>query len=233
MLPRILEPEVMDTPEEAEDYDRMDHAEVNRRFVYDLLAFCGLPDDNMRVDQSFDPTRLLDVGTGTALIPIELVRCHEIWNVHGIDLAASMLLLGQQNIERAGVSQRVQLELVDAKHLPFVDGCFPGVISNSIVHHIPSPIDAFREMRRVLCPNGFLFVRDLLRPDSIDDLEHLVDLHTVGAIPSQRQLFRQSLHASLTIEEVRQLLRQTGFDPGSVQQTSDRHWTIATRLRDI
>ena len=38
MLPRTLEPEVMDSPEEARDYDAMDHAEVNRKFVDDLLA---------------------------------------------------------------------------------------------------------------------------------------------------------------------------------------------------
>ena len=37
MLPRTLEPEVMDTAEEAVDYDAMDHGEVNRRFVGDFL----------------------------------------------------------------------------------------------------------------------------------------------------------------------------------------------------
>lgn len=36
MLPRVLEPEVMDTVEEAVDYDAMDHGEVNRVFVEDL-----------------------------------------------------------------------------------------------------------------------------------------------------------------------------------------------------
>ena len=38
MLTRVLEPEVMDTAEEAADYDSMDHAEVNRRFVDDFLT---------------------------------------------------------------------------------------------------------------------------------------------------------------------------------------------------
>ena len=37
MLERVLEPEVMDTPEEARDYNVMDHADVNRRFVDDLV----------------------------------------------------------------------------------------------------------------------------------------------------------------------------------------------------
>ena len=38
MLPRTLEPEVMDSVEEARDYDAMDHAVVNRVFVEDFLA---------------------------------------------------------------------------------------------------------------------------------------------------------------------------------------------------
>ena len=37
-LPRILETEVMDTPQEALDYNTMDHSAVNRVFVDDLLA---------------------------------------------------------------------------------------------------------------------------------------------------------------------------------------------------
>ena len=37
-LRRVLEPEVMDSPEEAGDYDSMDHGDVNRLFVSDLLA---------------------------------------------------------------------------------------------------------------------------------------------------------------------------------------------------
>ncbi len=36
MLQRILEPEVMDTDEDAREYDAMDHAAVNAVFVVDL-----------------------------------------------------------------------------------------------------------------------------------------------------------------------------------------------------
>ena len=38
MLARTLEPEVMDTAQEASDYDAMDHSEVNARFVADLAC---------------------------------------------------------------------------------------------------------------------------------------------------------------------------------------------------
>ncbi len=54
MLERVLEPEAMDSPEEARDYDAMDHSAVNRVFVADfrriqscflknVCASCGLP----------------------------------------------------------------------------------------------------------------------------------------------------------------------------------------------
>ncbi len=38
MLPRTLEPEVMESAEEAVDYDQMDHSTVNQLFVNDLLT---------------------------------------------------------------------------------------------------------------------------------------------------------------------------------------------------
>ena len=56
-LQRVLEPEVMDTDEVACDYDRMDHDEVNRLFVEDLLRDHQVSGD------------VLDIGTGTARIP--------------------------------------------------------------------------------------------------------------------------------------------------------------------
>ena len=60
MIPRTLEPEVMDTVEEAVDYDSMDHSTVNRVFVADLLRF--VEPAAKPVDYSL---RIIDLGTGT------------------------------------------------------------------------------------------------------------------------------------------------------------------------
>ncbi len=61
MLSRVLEPEVMDTPDEASAYDRMDHAEVNRRFVTDLLTAADAQGVNLGTDGE-RATQLLDLG---------------------------------------------------------------------------------------------------------------------------------------------------------------------------
>lgn len=232
MLPRTLEPEVMDTAEEAADYDAMDHAEVNRVFVDDLLAFAGgahAVGIAARRPGSTEPLRVLDVGTGTALIPIELARRGVAVRVTAIDLADEMLAVGRRNVAAAGLSDVIALERVDAKGLPYADGTFDVVMSNSIVHHIPEPRGTLAEMVRVLRDGGVLFVRDLLRPESSETAEHIVRTYAGGENDRQRQLFRQSLHAALTVEEVAELLDEIGQPREWVRQTSDRHWTIAGR----
>jgi ubiquinone/menaquinone biosynthesis C-methylase UbiE len=215
MLPRILEPEVMDTEEEARDYDAMDHSAVNRVFVADFLAAWDHPGRDL----------VLDVGTGTAQIPIELCRQHSGCRVTAIDLAEHMLAIGRRNVERAGLAGRITLERRDAKRLPHADGAFGAVISNSIVHHIPEPRYVLAEMARVAAPGGLLFVRDLLRPADDAAVGRLVDLYAAGANDHQRQMFGDSLRAALTLDEVRDLVATLGFDPDTVKQTTDRHWT--------
>jgi ubiquinone/menaquinone biosynthesis C-methylase UbiE len=219
MLPRVLEPEVMDTPAEAASYDAMDHAEVNARFVTDFLASHG----PMRGGEA------LDLGTGTALIPIELCRQDQGARVLGVDLARHMLEHGERNVAKADLTGRVRLMLVDAKGVPFPDGSFEAVISNSIVHHVPEPAVVLREMARLVAPGVTLFVRDLARPDSIEDLEGLVATYAGHETAEARGLFAASLHAALTLDEVRAIIRALGAPEEGVRMTSDRHWTWSWR----
>ncbi len=217
MLPRILEPEVMDTPEEARDYDAMDHGAVNRAFAADFLA-------------AWDGANpILDVGTGTAQIPIELCRTDPRPRVTAIDLAEQMLLVGRENVRRAGLAERIQLQRIDAKGLPFPDATFGAVISNSIVHHIPQPAAVLAEMVRVAAPGATLFVRDLLRPPDEMTLLRLVATYAGDANEHQRQMFADSLHAALSVEEVAALVAALGFATTTVGQTTDRHWTWVAR----
>jgi ubiquinone/menaquinone biosynthesis C-methylase UbiE len=215
MLPRVLEPEAMDTPEEARDYDAMDHAAVNTRFVADFLAAHG----HCRGGE------LLDIGTGPARVPIALCRADPRARVLGIDLAEPMLERARRNVAKAGLSGRIRCERADAKALPYPDGSFEAVLCNSIVHHIPEPARVLGEMARVVAPGGTLFVRDLARPDTARDMALLVEQYAGAEAPAARALFEASLHAALTRDEVRGLVRALGRHEDGVAMTSDRHWT--------
>jgi ubiquinone/menaquinone biosynthesis C-methylase UbiE len=224
MLSRVLEPEVMDTPQEALDYDSMDHTAVNAVFIADLLdlfpEISGGEEDDLLV---------LDIGTGTAQIPIELCRRSPQFRITAIDLAVAMLNLGRNNVEIAGFTQQIRLDRVDAKQLPYADGEFALVMSNSIVHHIPEPREVVWEAVRVLADGGMIFIRDLLRPADDATVEHLVATYAAGANDHQRQLFDQSLRAALDLDEARALAMSAGLPPESVARTSDRHWTLTAR----
>jgi ubiquinone/menaquinone biosynthesis C-methylase UbiE len=222
-LPRVLEPEVMDSASEAVEYDAMDHREVNRRFVADFLAA-------RRVRSLATAGNILDLGTGTAQIPIELCGADPNARVVAVDMARSMLDLARVNVARAGFAERIELVLCDAKRLAYPDGLFAAVISNSIVHHIPQPASVLAEIARVAATGGLIFVRDLMRPADEATVRTLVNTYAAGANEHQRQMFDDSLRAALDLTEIRALVAELGFDPLGVQATTDRHWTwIAER----
>lgn len=217
MLPRVLETEAMDTLAEAVDYDTMDHSEVNRIFVADLLA--AGPDAGL----------ILDLGTGTAQIPIELCRQDRRAQVVAVDAAHWMVKVGRQNVQKTGLADRIWLQRVDAKRLPYRDGSFASVISNSIVHHVPRPRQVLEEAWRVAAPGGLVFFRDLFRPPDQQTIRRLVNTYAAEANDHQRQMFEDSFRASLTVDEIRRLVAELGHDPQSVQASSDRHWTWVAR----
>jgi len=240
-MDRVLEPELMDTPEDARAYDAMDHSNVNAQFVTDLLAV--LTDWSLQRPVHSAPTvlNLLDLGAGTAQIPIELARRARYIHITAIDAAESMLTIARENVATAtslpcregqgegsskqSLGDHIDLTLADAKNLPFASASFPVVISNSIFHHIPEPRTVVAEAVRVIAPGGILFHRDLARPNDETQLRHLVDTYAEGATPYQRKLFADSLHAALKLEEMQELVAAFGFARDTVQITSDRHWT--------
>lgn len=220
-MERVLEPEVMDTLQEAVEYDAMDFTEVNTAFAQraiELGSQSGL---------------VLDAGTGTARIPIFICQQRPQWQVIGIDLAKNMLLIGSKNVEQAGLQKQIALELVDSKQLPYPDGQFEMVISNSLVHHLPDPLPFFLEIKRVLKPNGAILIRDLIRPADEAIMNAMVDSIGTDYDEHQKKLFRDSLHAAFTLDEVNELMQKAGLEGVKVYQSSDRHWTAERKYLGV
>lgn len=215
MLHRVLEPEVMDTPDEARTYDAMDHRAVNNAFVTDVLTL------------SPTPRRVLDIGAGTGSIPILLATRLPLATITAIDLAGEMLRLAARNVARAQLTERIALVRVDAKRLPYQPGDFDLIVSNSLVHHIPDPEVLFGEIARVAGDRAGIFVRDLCRPDDERTLDELVERHAAHESRVARELFRASLRAALTVDEVQTMAQRVGLRGVTVRMTSDRHWTLA------
>jgi ubiquinone/menaquinone biosynthesis C-methylase UbiE len=220
-MQRVLEPEVMDTSEEAIEYDAMDFTEVNTAFAKRAIELG--PQSGL----------ILDAGTGTARIPILICQQCPQLQIIGSDLSKNMLLIGSKNVEQAGLQKQISLELADSKQLPYQDGQFDMVISNSIVHHLPDPLPFFLEIKRVLKPNGAIFIRDLIRPVDEATMDALVDSIGTEYDEHQNMLFRDSLHAAFTLDEVNELVQKAGLEGVKVYQSSDLHWTAERKHSGI
>ena len=212
---RMLEPEVMDTLEEAEAYDSMDHSEPNEAFVGRLTELCA-------------GGRMLDIGTGPGDIPILI--CNRLPNavVCGLDRAWHMIRLAQGHLTGSPFAHRITYGLADAKRLPFASVSFDTVFSNTMLHHIPDPRPVLAEAQRVLRPDGVLLIRDLYRPCDQTQLKHLVASYASDSTPVQRELFCDSLHAAFTPQELKTMVEQMGISRVEVVVDTDRHVSIQT-----
>ncbi|TWU26870.1 C-methyltransferase CouO [Novipirellula galeiformis] len=214
-LSRTLEPETMDGLDEAVAYLEMNHSAVNRCFVDDLFA-----------GGSTGP-RVIDLGCGPAILSIEIASRAPTIEVMGIDLSGEMLDLAKIEIDLAGMLYQISLHQADAKSMePYEDEIADTVVSNSLLHHLENPASTIKTAMRLVKTEGRVFIRDLMRPDTEAALERLVQLHAGDENEVAQQLLRQSLHAALTLDEIRKIAQACGIDPDCVQSTSDRHWTI-------
>ncbi len=90
---------------------------------------------------------VVDVGCGTGWFAAGLQRARPDVTVVGLDLSAGML-------GRAAAAGARLLVQGDATCLPFADASVDVVVGRGVLHHLPEPLAALREWRRVLRPDG-------------------------------------------------------------------------------
>jgi ubiquinone/menaquinone biosynthesis C-methylase UbiE len=218
-LPRVLEPEVMSSAEEAGEYDEMDFSITDLLFAERAAQL---------VSGASGPVDLIaDLGSGNAKIP--LAMCPLLpgaTRMCAVEMSTEMLAVAARNRTRDGVSPgRLQLVTADVKQIPFADRSVGMITSNSLVHHIPDPRAVFLEIARITRPGAPILIRDLVRPENQGDLDSLLEAHAARWSPLQRTLFSDSLHAALRLEEVRELLDECGLSDVDLSQVTDRHWS--------
>jgi ubiquinone/menaquinone biosynthesis C-methylase UbiE len=110
--------------------------------------------------------RVLDVGTGTGLLPFSLARAAQPpASILGIDISAGMIETARRRLrDELGDDPRVRFERMDAEQLQLPDASFDVVLSGFALTHVPRPELAMREIFRVLTPGGRLGIALGSRP---------------------------------------------------------------------
>lgn len=97
-----------------------------------------------------------DIGAGTGFITESLVK--KGMKVIAIDQSEAMLQQLQAKFpQRNGVDCRVG----EAEELPVESDSVDHVFANMYLHHVENPLDAIKEMARILKPGGQLVITDM------------------------------------------------------------------------
>ena len=104
--------------------------------------------------------RLLDVCAGTGDLGLAALDREPGLSVIGIDLAHAMLVRGERKKDHRSYAS-VQ---ANAEHLPFPDGAFHAAMVGFGIRNVGAREKAFREVARVLCPDGRLAVLEFSLP---------------------------------------------------------------------
>ncbi|MEN9577182.1 MAG: Ubiquinone/menaquinone biosynthesis methyltransferase [Pseudomonadota bacterium] len=107
--------------------------------------------------------RALDLATGTADLAI-LVARRTGASVVGLDPSTGMMKVGEEKIQRLGLSEQVKLVEGDAQELPFGDGGFAGICMAFGIRNVPDRSRALREMARVTRSGGRIAILELSEP---------------------------------------------------------------------
>lgn len=141
----------------ASRYEKVVDSELYRfwgwsyaRFINRLIELTPFSDGDL----------ILDVATGTAVIPRRLVEAvQKNFHVIGLDITAAMLRRGKEKIEKAAAGGDISLSCGDAMVMPFSPGSFDLVMCGLATHHMNVPA-MLSEMSRVLKPGGRLAMAD-------------------------------------------------------------------------
>lgn len=102
-----------------------------------------------------------DIGTGTGVLAVELARAGA--RVIAVDHSPRMLEAARAKADAAGVA--LDLRPGEAHDLPLRDGEVHAAFAHMVLHYVPSPPDALREMARVVAPGGKVIVVDFVQHD--------------------------------------------------------------------
>ncbi len=215
MMERVLEPEVMDDPEQVLAYAEADFEEENQGFVDKF--FTMYPD--------LESPHILDLGCGPGDIPIRVARRHAACRVTGIDASQPMIAYAEQAVQKAGFHDRVQF-LCQRFQDVNLSSPADAMISNSLVHHVPNPLRFWYSLKTLVKPGGRVLVMDLLRPESPEAAQTIVDEQAASEPERLQQDFFHSLLAAFTEDEVAAQLAELNLSRLMVDVPDDRHWIV-------
>lgn len=133
----------------AEAFDKI--ARTLFKKIYPYLAI------QIKQDHGITKGICVDIGAGPAYLSIELAKITDL-KIYALDIDPDAIEIANRNIKKAGLSGRIKTVLGDVHQMPFSDDFADLVISRGSFLFWKDKVKAFKEIYRVLKPEGVAFI---------------------------------------------------------------------------
>jgi len=180
--------------------------EPERRIALDVIA-------------KIESGNLVDLGSGTGYLSIEIAKRAPRLKVCGIDLSKAMVKIARRH---ARTTKNVQFEFCDAAELPFEDDSIDFIVSTGSLHHWRRPVQVLNECYRVLKDGNEAWIYDGC-PDALEEeVGKLIKKYS----PLRRWILRRlmAIHGFRKQEyesKIRNVLAQTKFKDSYEMEPKD------------
>ena len=129
------------------------------------------------------PQRILDVACGTGDSTISIAKAAaEGTKVTGADISEGMMALVMEKARKAGVGNRIDLQVADGEALPYGEGTFDRVTCAFGIRNFEHKEKGLAEFRRVLKPGGKAVILELSVPQN-RVIRWVYDLYFLHILP--------------------------------------------------
>jgi len=133
-------------------------------------AFAGVSNLAVSAELPAD-ARVLDLGCGAGLDSLILAgRVGSTGRVVGVDFSGAMLTRARQAAAESGLD--VTFLRGDAERLPLNDASVDVALVNGIFNLNPARFEIFRELARVLRPDGHVYAAELVLQEAVSKPDH-------------------------------------------------------------
>lgn len=211
-MERILEPELMDDPEQAEAYAMADFAASHQLRVTWFR-------------ERFGPVRcetILDLACGSGDMTLRFARALPESRILAVDGSQAMLDLTTRLLDaEPDLHPRVQLlqAFLPSDSLPVET--YDLVMCHSALHHFHDPQVLWNTIRSHTQTGSIVFVSDLRRVSSVAEAHQIVHERAANEHPALQRDFAASLCAAFTADEVRAQLITAGMIQLNVETIGD------------
>ena len=209
----------MDDPAQVLVYARADFEKENQGFIDRFREY--FPE--------FTEGHILDLGCGPGDIPVRFAQALPSCRITGVDASEPMIGLAGVAVKQAGLAARITFRCERFQAVLLVEPA-DAAVSNSLLHHVPNPLQFWYRLRQLVKPDSPVLVMDLLRPDSPEEAQAIVDRYAAKEPEILRRDFYRSLLAAFTEDEVAAQLAELNLSRLLVNVIDDRHWVVGGRL---